>query len=204
MIDKMPILLLGAGGHAKACIDVIEQSSHFSIAGLVGAPHEVGNLVLGYPVLGTDADLPVLRIQFTYALVAIGQIKTPTVRKKAFESLMQHGFILPMIVSPQAYVSRHATIGAGTIVMHRAIVNAGSIVGSNCIINTCALVEHDVRIDDHCHLSTRAVLNGAVNVGEGSFIGSASVVREGITIPSYSVIQMGKRILQHVQEQSVS
>ena len=52
------ILLIGAGGHARACIDVIEQEGRFNIAGLVGLPHEVGSRVLGYPVLGSDIELP--------------------------------------------------------------------------------------------------------------------------------------------------
>ena len=32
-MDK--ILLIGAGGHARACIDVIETSNQFEISGLV-------------------------------------------------------------------------------------------------------------------------------------------------------------------------
>jgi UDP-3-O-[3-hydroxymyristoyl] glucosamine N-acyltransferase len=33
-------------------------------------------------------------------------------------------------------------------------------VGRNCIINTKALVEHDAIIEDHCHISTGAIVNG--------------------------------------------
>ena len=50
------ILLIGAGGHARACIDVIEQGKQFTVAGLIGLPHEVGSQVLGYSVLGMDTD----------------------------------------------------------------------------------------------------------------------------------------------------
>ena len=50
------ILLVGAGGHARACIDVIEQEGHFVVKGLVGFPKEVGSVILNNPVLGTDED----------------------------------------------------------------------------------------------------------------------------------------------------
>ena len=44
------ILLVGAGGHAMACIDVIELEGRFVVAGLVGEEREVGSHVLGYAV----------------------------------------------------------------------------------------------------------------------------------------------------------
>jgi sugar O-acyltransferase (sialic acid O-acetyltransferase NeuD family) len=190
-----PILLAGAGGHARACIDVIEHEGRFKIGGLVGLAHEVGTRVLGYPVLGTDADLSSLATEFTHALVSVGQIKTPGPRMRLFERLEQCGYSLPAIVSPRAHVSSHATLGAGTIVMHGAIVNAAATVGRNCIINSQALVEHDAKVGDHCHISTAAALNSGVRVGAGTFLGSNSCVRQGIEIGRRCVIGMGQRVL---------
>ena len=84
------ILLVGAGGHARACIDVIEQEGRFTVVGLVGLPNEVGSRVLGYPVLGTDADLPALLGDYPHALVTVGQIKTPEPRIRLFDLLQQN------------------------------------------------------------------------------------------------------------------
>ena len=194
-MSKTPILLVGAGGHARACIDVIEQEGRFTVAGLVGLPHEVGTRILGYPVLGTDADLPALRGDYAHALVTVGQIKSPEPRMSLFDLLEQSGCLLPVIVSPRAYVSPHATLGAGTIVMHGAVVNAGAVVGRNCIINSQSLVEHDVVIADHCHIATAAAINGNVHIGAGTFIGSGSSVRQGINIGERCLIGMWRRVL---------
>lgn len=189
------ILLVGAGGHARSCIDVIEQDGRFVVAGLVGLPHEVGTQVLGYPVLGADADLPnLLRDNGSNGLITIGQIKTAEPRRHLFQLIEKNGFVMPTIISPRAYVSPHATIGAGTIVMHDAIVNAGAVVGRNCIINTRALVEHDAMIADHCHIATAAVINGAAQIGTGTFIGSGSIVRELIKVGERCVVGMGQRL----------
>ena len=194
-MSKAPILLVGAGGHARACIDVIEQEGRFAVAGLVGLPHEVGTRMLGYPVLGTDADLPALLGDYAHALVSVGQIKTPEPRMRLFDLLEQSGYALPVIVSPRAYVSRHATVGAGTIVMHGAVVNAGAVVGRNCIINSQSLVEHDAVIADHCHIATAAAINSGVRIGAGTFIGSNSSVRQCINIGERCLIGMGQRVL---------
>ncbi len=189
------ILLVGAGGHARACIDVIEREGRFAVSGLIGLASEVGSTVLGYPVLGSDEDLPVLTERFGHALVAVGQIKTSAERERIFARLMELGCALPTIVSPLGYVSRHAQVGSGTIVMHGAIVNAAAAVGQNCILNSHSLVEHDAVIGDHCHVSTNAAVNSGVQVGRGTFIGSGSSVRQGLAIGAHCVIGMGQRVL---------
>lgn len=190
-MSKPQILLIGAGGHANACIDVIEQQDRYRIAGLVGAPAELHARRLGYSVIATDADLPKLAAEFEYALVAVGQIRSPETRMRLYRQAVELGFQLPVIIAPTAYVSRHAMIGSGSIVMHGAIVNAQARVGVNCIVNTRALLEHDVMIGDHCHISTGAILNGNVSVGAGSFVGSGSILKEGVTLGTGCVIGMG-------------
>jgi sugar O-acyltransferase (sialic acid O-acetyltransferase NeuD family) len=185
------LLLIGAGGHARACIDVIEQHGKFQIAGLVGLPEEMHSRHFGYAVTATDDDLQILAREYRYSLIALGQVSSPVSRIRLFQQVTDFGFKSPIIIAPSAHVSRHATIGAGTIVMHGAIVNAGAKVGSNCIINTRALIEHGATVADHCHISTGAILNGDVRVGTGSFVGSGSVIKEGVTLGARCVVGLG-------------
>lgn len=193
-MTKKPILLAGAGGHARACIDVIEQEGYFSVIGLVGLPEEVGLQVLGYPVVGEDRDLSTLLNKSIYVLVTVGQIKTPEIRIRLFNLIQQSGCILPTIISPRAYVSPHAKVGTGTVIMHGAIVNASAVVGRNCIINNQSLIDHDAIIEDHCHIATAATINSGVQIGSGTFIGSNSSVRQRINIGERCLIGMGQQV----------
>jgi sugar O-acyltransferase (sialic acid O-acetyltransferase NeuD family) len=190
-MSKPKLILIGAGGHAHACIDVIEQHGGYQIAGLVGMPEEMHTQHLGYAVIATDGDLPQLVKDYRYALITVGQIQTPDHRIHLYQQANKLGFQLPAIIAPSAYVSRHASIGAGTIVMHGAIVNAGAKVGNNCIINTRALLEHDVTVADHCHIATGAIINGDVAIGTASFVGSACVLKQGVTLGKYCLVGMG-------------
>lgn len=192
------LLLVGAGGHARACIDVIEAQNQFVLHGLIGVAKEVGTNQLGYPVVGDDGDLPALVSASPYAIVGIGHILDCEPRVNAYERLCALGYQLATVVSPQAYVSRHARIGPGTIVMHGAVVNAGAHIGANCIINTHAVVEHDVRIGNHCHISTNTVINGAVEIGDKCFIGSASALREGISVGHGAFVAMGLTVRRNL------
>lgn len=201
-MSKHSIILIGAGGHARACIDVIEQQDQFRIAGLVGMAEEMHTKHLGYSVLATDCDLPELAKTYQYLLIAVGQIRSPDKRTHLYKQATELGFQLPTIIASTAYISRHASIGAGTIVMHRAIVNAGAKVGVNCIINTRALVEHDARVEDHCHLSTGVIVNGDVSIGAGSFVGSGSIIKEGVSIGRSCVVGMGLSV-RHNQADNI-
>ena len=202
-MSKPDLLLIGAGGHAHACIDVIEQHGGYQIAGLIGMPNEVNDQHLGYIVIGTDNDLPELAKKFQYVLITLGQIQTAKHRLRLYQQAEALGFRLPTIVAPSAYISRHSSIGAGTIVMHSAIINGGVSVGHNCIINTSALIEHDAIVEDHCHISTGAILNGDVVVGSGSFVGSGSVIKQGVSMGKGSLVGMGLSIRHNLSDHAI-
>ena len=190
-MTKPSLILIGAGGHTRACIDVVEEQGDFQIAGLVGLPEECHTKLMGYQVIGGDSDLSELAKIYKYALVTTGQILSAENRIRLFQRATDAGFKLPVIVAPTAHVSRHARLGIGSIVMHGSVVNAGVTVGNNCIVNTNSLLEHDVIIGDHCHISTGAIVNGSAVVNSGTFIGSASVVKEGVEIGKGCLVGMG-------------
>ena len=55
------IVLIGSGGHTRSCIDVIESTGQYKIAGLVEKNNSDITENLGYPVIGKDDDLSNLR-----------------------------------------------------------------------------------------------------------------------------------------------
>ncbi|MDF1877944.1 NeuD/PglB/VioB family sugar acetyltransferase [Sulfurimonas sp. SAG-AH-194-L11] len=179
------ILLVGGGGHCKAVIDVIEQEGRFNIAGIIDKKELIGTKVLGYKVIGCDDDLEKLSHTYKYALVTVGQIRSNTLRVKLFSLLKEIGYILPVIISPLAYLSKHSKVDDGSIVMHQTLINAGAIIGQNCIINTKALIEHDSIVEEHCHISTGAIINGGVIVKKNSFVGSNATTKEYIMIEQF-------------------
>lgn len=185
------IILIGGGSHCKSVIDVIEQEGRFQIIGIVDKEELLGSKILGYSVIDNDSNLKILAKKYKYALITVGQIKSSLLRMKLFDLAIKAGFFLPSVVSPNAYVSKHSTIGDGTTVMHNALVNANASIGNNCIINSKALVEHDCFISDHCHISTNANINGGTVIESGCFIGSNVSTKQFITIKKNSFIKAG-------------
>ena len=126
MKEKKKLILIGAGGHCNSCIDVIESMGQYKIAGLVEKDKTLNDENLGYPIIGTDSDLDELRKEYSLALITVGQIKSSEIRVKLFHLLKKLNFTLPIIISPNAYVSKYAQVGEGSIILHNSTINANA------------------------------------------------------------------------------
>lgn len=188
-MKSKPLVLVGGGGHCKSCIDVIEASGQYVIKGILDLEPKLGEKILGYTIIGTNEDIPLLVKEKNDFFITVGSIGNPLKRIELFNLVISFGGLLPIIISPNAYVSRYTRIGVGTIVMHHAMINASAVVGENCIINTKALIEHDAIIGDHCHISTGSIVNGGTIIGARSFFGSGAVSKQYIRIPENSFIK---------------
>lgn len=195
------LILVGGGGHCKSVIDVAE-SAVYNILGILERPEEVGKKVLDYEVIGIDDDMAKYADQAEF-IVTVGQIKSPDLRNKLHKMLADAGCRLATIISPTAHVSKYATIGEGTVVMHQAVVNADARIGKGCIINTFANIEHDVVIGDYCHISTGAMVNGGCEIGNDCFIGSQSVLANGVSVCDGCVVSAGAFVLKPIKEKGV-
>jgi sugar O-acyltransferase (sialic acid O-acetyltransferase NeuD family) len=173
----------------------VEVESKYQIAGIIDNELKIGDKVLGYEVIGRDEYLKKFREKYQYAIIGVGQIKTPNIRIKLFELLKSLNYVLPTIISPRAYLSKYAFIDEGSVIMHDAFVNANAKIGKNCIINTKAIIEHDVTIEDNCHISTGAIINGGTIVRKNSFIGSNAMAKEYIEIKENSFVKGGSVVI---------
>lgn len=191
-----PLVLLGGGGHCKAVIEVAE-SAGYKILGVLDMPEDVGKEILSTRVIGTDDDIPqyVDKAEF---VITVGFIKSPATRIKLYNRIKEVGGKLAIIIAPTAYVSKYATIGEGTVVMHNAFVNAGAKVGNNVILNTFTNIEHDAVIGNHCHISTGTMVNGECKVGERCFIGSQSVLANCIAIGDDIIVGAGSLVRKSI------
>lgn len=194
------IILIGSGGHANSCIDVIKSEGKFKIYGFVSNEK---SLKLSYPLVGNDTDLSKVYKKCKNAIISIGSIKNPKKRIKIFKLLKKLNFKLPVIKSPNSYISPSAKIDEGSIIMHHVLINSNSVIGKNCILNTKSLIEHDVTIGDNVHISTAAVINGSVTVEDNTFIGSNATIKHGVKIGKNCVISAGAFLNKNLKSGSL-
>jgi sugar O-acyltransferase (sialic acid O-acetyltransferase NeuD family) len=198
-------VILGAGGHAKVLIDCIQAAGTASIRGILESdPEKWETAVLGVPILGGDAMLPVLRSQgISHFVVGVGSVGDSRVRKRLYNLGLSHELLPLTILHPRAVCSAHALLGQGVQVLPGAIINAGAILGNNIIVNSGAIVEHDCTLGDHVHIATGARLAGTVSVETGAHIGIGAAIRQGIRIGEGAIVGAGAVVVRDVAPRTV-
>jgi sugar O-acyltransferase (sialic acid O-acetyltransferase NeuD family) len=186
---KKEFVLIGAGGHAKVIIEIIEQ-----IDGAISFINNTASSIQelhGYPVTtqlpGADAAV----------VIAVGNNHT----RRDIASRMNNRFATA--IHPKANLSSRCTVGEGTVVMAGATINSDTQIGNHCIINTNASIDHDGRIGDFVHISPGASLAGNVTVGEGTHIGIGASVIPNIHIGKWAIIGAGAAIVSDVPDHAV-
>ena len=193
---KKQIILVGGGGHAKACLEVIESDLTWQLKGYLDVKPTLSDSY-GLDYLGSDLEASkfVHEAQF---LISVGQLGHSPIREKLFNELKRVNAEFAIVKSNNAINSKKSVIGSGTIVMHGAILQVDTSIGENCIVNDRVLIEHDSTIGNHCHISTGAIINGGVKIGNGVFIGSGAILRNGISIGDNCVIGMGAIVTKSI------
>ena len=206
MIDARPqMLIIGARGHARAVVDVVEGEARYRIAGLIDSFQPAGAESLGYRILGAEADVPALcgRHGIAALFVAIGDNYQRLAMMERLRAAAP-GIEFATCIHPQACVSSAATLGAGTVMMPGAIVMGGSMVGEGCVLNTGSSLDHDSVMEDGATLAPGARTGGYVHLGRRSYIGMGAVITPRCRIGADTVIGAGSVVLGDVPERVVS
>lgn len=187
------MLIIGASGHAKVIIDMI-QKLNLSIDYIVDADpeiHSIGNYEVKHQVSNDMKELD--------AIIAIGDNR---IRYRLVEEQQFDNFITPLI-HPSVILAENVQIGDGSVVMAGATINPSVRVGEHCIINTSSIIEHEVITEDFVHVSPGAVLTGNVSVGVGSHIGAGAIIIPGIKIGKWVTVGAGAVVIENVPDYAV-
>ena len=192
--------MIGAGGHAKSCLEVIRENKNFKVAGYISSLQSKIKII---KYLGQEKDLLKIRKKYKNVHLAIGFIKDYKHRLRLINKINKLKFHFPKIISKNSLISKNAKIGNGTIIMNFCIVNYDAQVGDNTIINNRALIEHDVVIGSNCHISTSVTVNGNCKIGDNTFIGSGTVVDNGVSIGKNCIIGSGLTIKKNIKDNEI-
>lgn len=190
-----PVVLFGAGGHARVVADIIEKQGVFRIAAVVSRD---GGALLDYPVRTALGDLDIME-----GVVAIGDnwVRSQVVARVLAER-PDFRFVTP--VHPSAQIGRDVVLGPGTVVMAGVCINPGTRVGAHCIINTRASVDHDNVLDDFASVAPGVTTGGDVRVGPYSAVGIGAACVHGRAIGEHTVIGAGAVVCADVPDHVVA
>ena len=196
--EPVRIVVIGAGGHARMCLEILMQRSDLVVIGAVSSDG-TGREALGVPMLGTDRDLTFLteREQVSTFCVAIGDNGT---RQDITVNITHSGGSTATLVSEAAVVSSSAVLGAGCQLMPGSVVTAATTVGEGTIVNTNASIDHDGRIGRFVHVAPGVAIGGDVTIGDRTFVGLGARILPGITLGSDVIVGAGAVVIDDVPD----
>jgi len=195
------VVLVGGGGHCKVIIDAIINAGEYDIEGIVDSKLNIGDKVLGIPVIGNDDILPmVFEKGVKNAFIGVGSVGDCTLRKKLSGKLKSIGFNLPVVIHTKAVVAQDVRVGEGTFIAASATINPGTVIGRNAIINTSSSIDHDCHIADFVHVAPGATLSGGVKIGEGTHIGTGAKVIQYLNIGKNCMIKANSLVSRNVAD----
>ena len=194
---KAPLIIYGAGGHARVVADVARACGVAISLMVDDAPS--ADAIDGVPVrAAAEFDVQVAA-PFSF-VVGIGN---NAVRQRLFLELKKFGEALTL-VHPFTSISPRAALGQGTVIMPGVMVNTGATIHDNVILNTSCSIDHDCVIGSHAHICPGVRLAGTVTVGAGTMIGTGAVVIPGIRIGENCTIGAGSVVVRDIPDGSVA
>ncbi|MEH6671660.1 acetyltransferase [Halopseudomonas sp.] len=200
--SRIPLILVGAGGHAKSVISTIVDSPDYRIAGLIddgfaAMPKEI----LGFPVLGGRDVLPGLRAQgIIHTHVCIGDNR---VRGQMSDWLRLEGFDVVSLRHPSNFVGIGSQYGAGSFFHVYSLLGAECIAGEGCILQPYSDVGHETRMGKYVQLCPGIHTGGNCEIGDYAFIGLGAVILPGVRIGQNAIVGANSVVREDIPDNGV-
>ena len=178
------LLLVGAGGFGRVVLEHV--SAFYDCAFLDDGDVSI---VDGVPVIGKTGDMASFYPEYKRLLVTIGNSK---LRERLYKEAASIGYTFPSIIHPSAYVSPHACIGNGCVILNNAVVQNNAKCGDGCILNPGVELHHDSTIGSYCLVYTNSVVRSLTHVGDRVWIGSTATVSTSAIVPDDAIIGDGE------------
>ena len=197
--DLKPILVIGAGGHAKSIFDVA-RSADREISLFID-PNVSSSFFCGIKVLPeiTD-DINLKRYEI---IVAVGDNKR---RREISKNIMENWSYAKFasLIHRTAYVSETAEICCNSVIMANAVVGPETKIGSGSIINTGATVDHECSLGNYVSISPGVSIGGNVRIEDLVFVGIGAKISNNIYIGLNSIIGASALVLSDIEANTVN
>jgi len=195
--QSLPLLILGAGGHAKVLLEVLFQEQRKIIG--VATPHlDSGAHYLGLAVIGSDEAVFEYDTQEVLLINGVGSLPEKKHRWDLSVTMRERGYRFGSVIHPNSTIATDVLFAEGVQLMAGAIIQPGCKIGRDSIINTGVKIDHDSIVGDQCHIAPGVTISGDVQVGNNVHIGTGVHVIQGINIGEGSVIAAGTTVYKDV------
>ena len=187
------IVIMGIGGHASMCIDILLEQDEFNLVGFIDKI-ETSDKKHNLNYLGSLENLDnLISMGLKNLIIGVGFSGKLKKREKYYDEF-SNKINIPTIIHKKSIIENSAKIQGGCQIMAGAIIGSHVNIDSNCIINAGSIISHDSTIKKSSHITPGAILAGNVTIGRRCTIGMGSTVYLGLEISDDNVINNGQNV----------
>jgi len=198
-IITKPVIIIGAGGHAKVLINVL-RIKKYTVIGIVDNFLKKDDSVHEYKVLGNDNIIYKYSPEEIELINGLGSISGNDLRWDIAKDFEDAGYTFANVLHPSALIADDVIHDQGVQIMAGVVIQPGTKIGKSSIINTGVIIDHDCVINENCHLAPGTTLSGNVRIGKGTHIGTGTNVINGINIGKNCLIAAGSVIYKNIPD----
>ena len=198
---EKPVIILGAGGHAKVIIDILSQRKT-KILG-VASLNNSKKVNYDYKIFSDEEVIANFDSQEVNLVNGLGSLPNDNKRYELSKKYLDFGFKFITIIHTSSIISKDTDILDGAQIMAGAIIGPGSKVGEGTIVNSQSSIDHDCEIENYSHICPGVVCSGNVRIGSFVHISTGVSIINNINIGDNSIIYPGVTLLKDVPKNSI-
>jgi len=172
----------------------------YEIVGYLDNIEPVGNIIDGYPVLGTVKDAIALYKagKLDAVFIAVGYTRFDL--RESFYNELKGKVPFANIIEPTAELGEGVILGEGIYIGRNTIIDDGAELKDNTFIHRNCLIGHDSVIGKHTYCSGMDHMAGYCNVGERTFIGLSVCVADHMIIGDDVYVGIGSIVAKNLKK----
>lgn len=197
-VDPGPVVIIGAGGFGRECLDIIEaldrEGARLEFRGFLDDGGGDAELLRRRDAtcLGPVAEAP----DDVCYVIAIGD---GAARERIDDTLTRRGLVPLVLVHPQATVGSDCRIAPGTIVNAGARATTNIDLGRHVQLHANCTVGHDASLGDYVSVYPGATISGSVVLGRGVTVGTGANVLPGVRVGDGAYVGAGAVVVGDVE-----
>jgi sugar O-acyltransferase (sialic acid O-acetyltransferase NeuD family) len=203
-MTRKRLVIVGDGEFAEIACEYFTHDSDYEVVGFaVERDYLKKNRLFDLPVVAfedVERSFPPAEHD---AFVAVPYTQLNRVRKRLCAASKHKGYALATYKSSAAFIWRNVEIGENCFIFEANVIQYSVRIGNNVVLWSGNHIGHRSVIEDNCFFASHVVVSGYCRIGESSFLGVNSVLREKITIGRDAVVGAGAVVVKDVGERQV-
>lgn len=199
-----PLIILGTGGNALDCLDVVEAincvAPAWDLVGFLDDGRGPGSTYHGVEVLGPVARATEFRR--CWFVNAVGSDKSYRRRPDVVAATALNDQFFATLIHPGACVSRRTRVGAGAVVNVGASVGGEVEIGRHATLGPNCTIGHNAVIEDFAVVAPGAVVSGFVRLGRGCYVGAGAAIKQKLNVGAEALVGLGAVVTRDVPERA--